>query len=214
MPIARRDWTKEEDIELSLLYPQFGCNYCCEKLNRTGGSVRRRVMRLGLKFRETPFKYTLEEFGPIVKASRSYSDVARRMGLSTGHGNRKTMIRYITKYNLDTSHFDSGYELERRENLSKIGLEQILVKDSAYTNMQQLKKKLFKFGLKENICEECGQNEEWRGKRISLHLDHVNGDNKDNRLNNLRILCPNCHAATGTYGNKKRAYNAEEVIVG
>lgn len=204
MSIERREWTKEEDTKLTLLYPQFGCDHCCEVLDRPNGSVRRRVIRLGLKFRKTPAKYTPEQFSPIVETSKSYSDVARKMGLSTGHGNRKTIIRYISKYGLDISHFDAGYERARKEANSRKGLEDILVEQSEYANMQSLKRKLFKFGLKTNICEECGQDEKWRGKRISLHLDHVNGNNKDNRLLNLRILCPNCHAATGTYGNKKR----------
>lgn len=204
MGITRKEWTEEEDKKLASLYPQFGCDYCCEKLGRTNGSIRRRVIRLGLKFRDTPLKYTIEQFAPVVQASRSYSDVTRKMGLSTGHGNRKTIIRYIRKYGLNISHFDAGYERKRKEENSRLALEHILIDNSTYANMQQLKKKLFKYGLKNNTCEECGQGEEWRGKHISLHLDHVNGDNKDNRLLNLRILCPNCHAATGTYANKKR----------
>lgn len=212
MSVIRREWTKEEDDELTLLYPQFGCDHCCEKLGRSSGSVRRRVIRLGLKFRDTPAKYALEHFGPIVAAARSYSDVTRRMGLSTGHGNRKTMIRYITKYGLDISHFDAGYERTRKEAHSRLNLDQVLVENSTYANIQSLKKQLFKFGLKTKMCEECGQGEEWRGKRISLHLDHVNGNNKDHRIENLRILCPNCHAATDTYCNKNSSYTKKLLI--
>ncbi len=202
MSRIRKEWTQEEDDILRKFYPEFGCKYCCEKLNRPDGSIRRRVMRLGLKFYKTPFKYTLEEFAPVINASRSYSDVARRMGLPTGHGNRKTVIKYIVKYSLDISHFDAGYESDRKLKKVKRNLNDILVENSNYSNTQSLKKQLFRFGLKTKICEECGQDEIWRGKQISLHLDHINGNNNDNRLENLRILCPNCHAATDTYCNK------------
>jgi len=206
MPVIRKKWTDEEDAELKKSYSEFGCQYCSLKLNRTVGSIRKRVVTLGLKFRDTPAKYTLEQFAPIVRASRSYSDLTRKMGLPTGHGNRKTMIRYITKYGLDISHFDAGYEQRRRVDMAKVSLQELLVENSECSSIPGLKKKLFKFGVKTNLCEECGQGEEWRGKRISLHLDHVNGNNKDNRIENLRILCPNCHAATETYCNKNNSY--------
>jgi ribosomal protein L37E len=203
----RREWTTEEEEYLKEFYSSLGSKTCCEKLNRSSGSIRRAVIRLGLKFRDTPAKYTLEQFGPIVQVSRSYSDVTRRLGLSTGHGNRKTVIGYIRRYGLDISHFDAGYERTRKETNSRLGLDEVLVENSTYVSVQSLKKKLFKFGLKTKMCEECGQGEEWRGKRISLHLDHVNGNNKDNRIENLRILCPNCHAATDTYCNKNSSYS-------
>jgi hypothetical protein len=70
-------------------------------------------------------------------------------------------------------------------------------------NSYKLKLKLYKEGIKENRCEICGINE-WQGKKISLHLDHINGNNSDHRLENLRILCPNCHSQTPTYSQKKR----------
>lgn len=199
---TKKQWTQYEDDVLRNFYSEFGCKYCCEKLNRSNGSVRRRVIILGLKFRKTPARYVLENFAPIVQASRSFSDVTRRMGLSTGHGNRKTMIRYITMYGLDISHFDAGYEIDRKLKKSKQSLDELLVENSNYSNTQSLKKQLFKFGLKTKVCEECGQDENWRGKQLSLHLDHISGNNRDNRLENLRILCPNCHATTDTYCNK------------
>ena len=64
-----------------------------------------------------------------------------------------------------------------------------------------MKRRLIKEGILKDKCYECGISE-WRGKKLSLHLDHINGDNTDNRLKNLRVLCPNCHSITETYCGK------------
>lgn len=64
-----------------------------------------------------------------------------------------------------------------------------------------VKKRLLRAGLKEDRCERCGINE-WRGEKLSLHLHHINGDGHDNRLENLELLCPNCHSQTDTYGGR------------
>ena len=80
---------------------------------------------------------------------------------------------------------------------NRLLLEELLTnKKSAASST--VKAKLFAAGLKKNECEECGISE-WQGKRIACHLDHTNGNNKDNRLENLKILCPNCHSQTPTY---------------
>lgn len=67
----------------------------------------------------------------------------------------------------------------------------------------KVKVKLFTSGLKENKCEECGISE-WNGKPLVMHLDHVNGRSDDHRIENLKILCPNCHSQTETYAGKNK----------
>ena len=72
-----------------------------------------------------------------------------------------------------------------------------------YVNRSHLKGRLFAEGLKENRCEECGLTE-WRGRPLSMALHHVNGDGRDNRLENLQLLCPNCHAQTENFSGRNR----------
>lgn len=78
-------------------------------------------------------------------------------------------------------------------------LELILIANSTYTNTWRLKKRLINAGILKDECLDCGIGTEWNGKILSLQLDHINGINSDNRLENLRILCPNCHSQTDTY---------------
>jgi hypothetical protein len=77
-------------------------------------------------------------------------------------------------------------------------LEEILVKDSTFSR-GHLKERLFKEGVKQRKCELCGQDELWHGRRMSLILDHINGDGTDHRLENLRIVCANCAATFDTH---------------
>lgn len=89
-------------------------------------------------------------------------------------------------------------------------MKDILVENSTYTNTSSLRGRLIKEGLKENKCELCNI-ENWCGKPLSFHLDHINGDNMDNRIENLRILCPNCHSQTDTYcSNNMKSSKSEE----
>ena len=67
-----------------------------------------------------------------------------------------------------------------------------------------MKEKLYEEGLKERVCEICSQNEFWHGKKISLILDHINGNHLDNSLENLRIVCPNCNASLETHCGKNK----------
>lgn len=81
-------------------------------------------------------------------------------------------------------------------------LQDVLVEGSSYSR-HSLKKRLYDAGLKQHSCERCGQGEIWLGDRMSLILDHINGVPDDNRLENLRILCPNCNATLDTHCGRK-----------
>jgi hypothetical protein len=107
-------------------------------------------------------------------------------------------------WGIDTSHFDPYASLRNQEHRC-IRLEEILVESSRYSR-RSLKKRLYAEGLKRPICEECGQDEHWRGKRMALILDHINGVPDDHRLENLRILCPNCAATLETHCGRKNRF--------
>lgn len=123
------------------------------------------------------------------------------MLVETG-GNFNTLQKYIKLYNLDSSHFIKNYEaMCNVKKNKKIPLDQILIEHSTY-DRTHLKTRLYETGLKERKCEMCGQNEEWNGKHMSLILDHINGIHNDNRIENLRIVCPNCNATLDTHAGK------------
>ena len=90
-------------------------------------------------------------------------------------------------------------------------LEDILNGKHPQYPTSKLSARLVKEGLKKYKCEECGINK-YNGKHISLELDHINGNNNDHSLNNLRLLCPNCHSQTPTYRSKKIKFKKEGAV--
>jgi transposase-like protein len=122
-----------------------------------------------------------------------------------------TVRKYCARWGISTDHFDP--EAVIREHLAKrrLGaapLAEIMVTGSTYPRVH-LKRRLFADGLKERRCEMCGQGEEWRGARMGLILDHINGEADDHRLENLRILCPNCAATLDTHCGRKNRIRRE-----
>lgn len=90
---------------------------------------------------------------------------------------------------------------ELKNNSVKIPLEDVLNGLHPQYQSNKLRTRLIQEGIKTHKCEWCG-NKEWRGKPISLEVDHINGIRNDHKLENLRLLCPNCHAQTNTYRGK------------
>lgn len=137
----------------------------------------------------------------IIKNSTNKSDTLRNLGLKSFTGNYDTLNKYIRQYNINISHFRRPINYQNL-NPNKKPLSEILVSGSTYVSRSSLKKRLYDEGLKEPICEKCGQDEWWYGEKIGLILDHINGINNDHRLENLRILCPNCNATLPTHCGK------------
>lgn len=137
----------------------------------------------------------------LINESESLIEVCRKANIVPTTGNYDTLKRIIKEENLDISHFK---RIGVASNCKRSTKEYI---ENKYPiTAYKLKNKLLKEGYKECRCEKCG-NTEWFGKPIPLELHHINGDNNDNRLENLQMLCPNCHAFTDNYGGKNQKIN-------
>jgi hypothetical protein len=150
-------------------------------------------------------RYREEEARAAIAASMNFSQALRRLGMRPAGGNHKTLRRYAEQvWNISTAHFDP--HAARRDALRNANLprpiEEYLVEGSPCCR-SSLKKRLLREGLKQPICEMCGQGEIWRGRRMSLILDHINGVPNDNRIENLRIVSPNCAATLETHCARK-----------
>lgn len=147
----------------------------------------------------------LEELQQIVYESITFAEVMRKLGYTQNRGNSYGQFKkYLVDNNIDVSHFKG--RAHGTSDTTKYTLEDIFVKDTKYTNMTQLKNKIIKNNLLEYRCDICGITC-WNDKPLTLQLDHINGDNRDNRLENLRFLCPNCHSQTETFcGKNKNKY--------
>lgn len=153
------------------------------------------------------YNTTDEEYREAAKNSTSISGMCKYLGRNPCGAGYYIIKKKIKELNIDTSHFlgqgwNKGYKFNPMKNHT-IPIEEILVKNSSYNCTHSLKRRLFNIGLKEHKCEKCGLTE-WNGLPIPLELHHINGDRTDNRLENLQILCANCHAQTENYCSKNK----------
>ena len=144
-----------------------------------------------------------EQLKKLIEKNNTLGGILNDMGIKRNSGNYQTLHRYSKKFNLSLERIliDNSKYLGPT-NAIKHELCDILVKNSLYGNTHSLKNRLYNEGLKQPICEKCGQDEIWNGEKISLILDHINGIHDDNRLKNLRIVCPNCNATLSTHGGR------------
>jgi len=142
-----------------------------------------------------PRKWTEKQLRDASIGSKSVRQVLGLLGLKQAGGNYHQIKKYLEFYKINTSHFTGQVWNKGLKLIGKprILLSDILVKNSHYQSFK-LKKRLFIAGLKSPKCEECGWAQKNKDGYLPLELDHINGDHFDNRLENLRILCPNCHS--------------------
>lgn len=160
------------------------------------------------------WKYTEELLTEAVRNSVSFAGVVRYLGMVEAGGNHVHISRTIKRMGIDTSHFTGQAWRRGRPSERRKGPEDLLVlreQGSPRTNGERLRKALLESG-RPYVCVLCGNTGKWLLKRITLHVDHINGKYWDNRPVNLRFLCPNCHAATPTYaGRNRRQFSAADV---
>ena len=157
-----------------------------------------------IKFRISKgYKLSESELNKIISESHSYSECLEKIKIRSAGGNFNTIKKYIKKYDIDISHFNIKNDFKPKRELIDI-----LVKDSSFSR-SSLKRRLLGEKILVPICCLCGQDENWKGVKISLILDHINGIYNDNRIKNLRIVCPNCNAGLDTFAgrNNKKVKN-------
>ena len=141
-------------------------------------------------------QYTKEELTRIVKQSSSLAEVIRKLGYTTtGGANNHTVKTRIEEYLIDTSHFSNGQNMVRNES-------NVFIANST-ASQATLRRWYLKGKYTPYNCSICGQEPTWQGKDLTLILDHINGINNDDRLENLRWVCPNCNQQLDTTGFKK-----------
>jgi len=156
---------------------------------------------------------TDDEFIELVKKSKTCKEILSYFGFTNKGANYRTLKERIKYLKINTDHFKKNYEAIRSINIKrKIPLKDILVEGSTYSR-SELKRRLIKNEIIKNECSICGLKDTWRGKPIVLVLDHINGISDDNRLKNLRLVCPNCNSQLPTHcgrHNKKKHYYCKE----
>ncbi len=189
-----------------------GLNYC--EISRRTGVNRRTVMdwckgktdKHKLKNKHVKNKYKVDDvdFIQFVEESFSIAEVLKKCGLEAKGGNYRIFRKRVDELKLKTDHFTGQGYLKGKNNphVPELSIEESFIINGKLSSTN-LGRKIKKYKLKEYVCE-CCKLFEWLGKPISLHLDHIDGDNTNNLLSNLRWLCPNCHSQTETYCGKNK----------
>lgn len=142
-----------------------------------------------------------QQFSKVVSENYCIRDIVGALGYSPCSGSMAICVKErINKLGLDISHLKG--RASKSSSNPHYSLEEILIRNSSYTNTKALKSRLVKAGLLEYECSKCKNTGNWQGETLVLQLEHINGIHSDNRLENLCFLCPNCHSQTKTYSGR------------
>ncbi|MCA6095804.1 HNH endonuclease [Streptomyces sp. SCA3-4] len=174
--------------------------------------VHGRMKSMGIDtshFEREGARWTRQILESAVAASSNMHDVLRHLGLEVVGGHHTHISRRIRAFGIDTSHFDSrGRSSHGRRQRTP---DELLVEQGpAHARREQssrLKRAMLALGIT-NRCALCGIEPMWQGHPLPLEVDHLDGDWRNNRIDNLRLLCPNCHSTTDTYRGRGKARRA------
>jgi hypothetical protein len=158
------------------------------------------------QLRRRPKEISMAEFASAVGQARSLAQVSRILGVSDGKSFRRYYRKQVAGLGLDVSHILGQAHARGTKGSRRRPLAEILIADPTArgrTRAELLRPAMIEIGIPYR-CAMCGIGPDWRGHQITLEIDHINGDITDNRPQNLRFLCPNCHATTPTFCRKKQ----------
>lgn len=163
--------------------------------------------------------YTKEWLEKLCEESYSLAEVLRKAGRKQSGGNQSTLKKKIEEYHIDTSHFtgqlwNKGKTKETDSRIisqEKYNVNEIFCQNSPVTQ-KVMRGYVERHNLLEYKCQKCGCDGHWQNGIIALEIDHIDGDNSNNELSNLRYLCPNCHALTETYRGRNKALKAQNNV--
>lgn len=213
--MPRRTWTDDDLAEavrtsrsLAQVMRQIGLrpgkyDYIRGHIERIGVDASH-LRAMGEREARRPRPWSDDDLRRAVEASATYAQVMRALGYEPSGGIHRWLKAHVRALGLSTEHFTGQAWSRGKRLVSKVKrpLEEILVEQSTYKSAH-LRRRLISEGVKDERCESCGLTS-WLGSRLPLMLDHINGDHMDNRLANLRILCPNCHSLTPTWCAQNR----------
>ena len=146
----------------------------------------------------------------LIEENQNLNRVLFLLGKRSTNTNYDFLKNIIKKYNIDTTHFTHDLIVEKRRK--KLTFEEIFCEESKMKSTPNVKSKIIELGLKEWVCEKCKMRE-WNGEPIPLELHHINGNRHDNRLENLQLLCCNCHAQTENFCGKNITKKEKKVHI-
>jgi 5-methylcytosine-specific restriction endonuclease McrA len=154
-----------------------------------------------------------EDLQSLLNKSSSLREVLNKLGKQTRSGGNYDALRNrIVEDELDMALLQENRRKQKKNSITRTKqdakpLRELLVQNGGKYSKKHLKKRILEAGLLEYKCALCGIGPEWNNQPLTLQMDHINGNNSDDRLENLRILCPNCHTQTHTYAGKNQQYH-------
>jgi hypothetical protein len=150
-------------------------------------------------------KWTDKQFVSAAKKYYSIRAILKELGLNPTGANYKSMWAAVKRLKIDVSHWTGQAHLRGKTHDwgKSIPFSEVLIENSNYHGSSSwLKDRLIRAGILRNECYECGQETNWKGKKLVMVLDHRNGINTDHRKENLRLLCPNCNSQSDTFAGR------------